>query len=102
MLHNVSLPFEAPGSPSPAAAGRRHGFGFCPACGRPITLDDDFARVALSLYHLGCLFGALRSLGDDSSLRAGVEALGASTNSGRLAAHSPARAVGAAEPADGH
>ena len=81
-------------------------FGTCPACRMPVAFDDDFARIELSLYHLGCLLGALRNLamepGGDAVLRAGIDALRTTQDSGQLAAHSPARAVWSAEPADAH
>jgi hypothetical protein len=76
--------------------------GACPACRMPVALDDDFARVELSLYLLDAHRSLATEPGPDAALRAGIDALGKTQGSGRLAAHSPERAVWSAEPADDH
>src|SRR5947209_6862070 len=101
MVNTAFHPLDT--APQPATPSN---FGACPACRMPVAFDDDFARIDLSLYHLGCLLGALRNLamepGGDAALRAGIDSLGRTQGSGQLAAHSPARAVWSAEPADDH
>ena len=47
---------EGTGQADPALAA-------CPACRRVVTLEDDFARVRDTVYHLSCLLTALRDLG---------------------------------------
>lgn len=39
----------------------------CAACRRTVRLDDDFARLRDSLYHLSCLLTALRDLGHEAA-----------------------------------
>lgn len=51
------------------ATGSRNGNGLgeCGACRRTVRLDDDFARLRESLYHLNCLLTALRELGHEAA-----------------------------------